>query len=80
MRKCSSSENPGFLAMCPHFSKAQFSTFDQRGEIEGAGSVLSRIALYFGPSYGKAGGKHAILGLHIKQQADSPEESCPRML
>lgn len=33
-----------------------------------------------GLSNGKAGGKCVHLGLHIKQEADGPEESCPVIL
>lgn len=50
---------------------------------EGAfmGSPLLKAEAYaIGLIYGKAGGKCVHLGLHIKQEADGPEESCPVIL
>ena len=48
-------------------------TITSRDGFEGRGVCL-------GLSYGKAGGKCVHLGLHIKQEADGPEESCPVIL
>lgn len=45
------------------------------------GSPLLKAEVYaIGLIYGKAGGKCVHLGLHIKQEADGPEKSCPEIL
>ena len=74
------------LAYRRHVSEFGFSSFQlkaqglsSRGCFHGEPFVEGR-GVCLGLSYGKAGGKCVHLGLHIKQEADGPEGSCPVIL